>query len=142
MTVSYLWRKHALPSGKVPWHGRELDFTPEWLASMSDAFTAGALNIVPFTIEDTRWGPVDDPELIRGTVRSLQVVSDGLEAVVQVDELTDTIIDLDKEYPVGSRIISRYETPGSREYPAVFAMLYLTEHPGIPGLRPWQREPS
>lgn len=43
-----LWRKQVLPTGKVAF-GRELNFTPARLAGITDAFTAGALNMVPFT---------------------------------------------------------------------------------------------
>lgn len=140
MTDEFLWRKQVFPFGAIPWRGRELNFTPAYLGDMAEAFADGALEVVPLSAESDRGGFSGDPTLIRGEVRSLEVVSDGLDALAEVDAETDALLEADPEYPAAAQVIEHYRAAGTHPFPVVMRGLYLTRSPAITGLRPWTRE--
>jgi hypothetical protein len=139
--MTSLWRKHILPFMTIPYGNRKLEFTPAYLGGMAAAFAAGAMDVVPFSAEDPRWGPSGDPELLRGTVRAVEVVGDGMDALIEVaGTATDALLEADPATPTGVRIVERYRTAGGSEFPVILAMVYTTRAPVIAGLRPWTRE--
>ena len=144
--MTSLWRKQVLPLATIPWRGRELAFTPAYLADMAAAFAAGALDVVPFAFPGDR-DYSNDPALIRGEVRSLEVVADGMDAIIAVDaEMGAFLAELLRAGgaapDTGARIIERYQTTDGREFPVVLAGVYTTDAPVLTGLRPWKREPG
>lgn len=145
--MTALWRKQILPLGTIPWQDRELSFTPAYLGDMAAAFVARARDVVPFAAEIANGAFSNDPSLIRGVVRSLEVVADGMDAVVEVDAEVDALLDdallHAKPGPAtGARIIEHYRTWDGREFPVVLAGVYTTRAPSIISLRPWTREDS
>jgi hypothetical protein len=138
--VEFLWRKQVMPFGVVPWRGKELNFTPAYLNDIAAAFADGAFDLVPFMAENPEWGTSIDPALYRGPVCGLEVVGDGMDALVLVGAETDAWLDADKKRGAAARLIENYRTPG-RTFPVAMASLHATRSPGITMLRPWKREP-
>ena len=63
-------------------------FTPEYLSGLAEAFNEGAFDLVPFQLATVSGGHTHDPARWRGDVYGLEVVPDGLDALIMAtDEL-------------------------------------------------------
>jgi hypothetical protein len=142
MADEFLWRKQILPFGTIHWRDRELNFTPAYMCDIAAAFAGGAFDLVPFMAENPEWGPGGDPALYRGAVRGLEVVSDGMDALVLAGAETDAWLDADRELGAAPRLVENYRTTAGLVFPVAVMSLHATSAPGIAGLRPWTREPA
>jgi hypothetical protein len=139
--VTAHWRVQILPSGPVAYKGaRTLDFTREYRESIAAAFKAGALDVVPFTLGDTYAG---DPEALAGEVRGLEVVDDGMDAVIGVGQRADAAIRASLapgSPPLGAApgLMENYRTSGGEAYPVVLRHVLGTARPMLTGLRGWR----
>jgi len=135
------WRVQILPSGPVAYKGsRTLNFTREYRESIAEAFSAGALEIVPFAIGDTYAG---DPDSLAGEVRALEVTEDGMDAVIGVAQRADAAIRASlapggPPFGAAPGLIENYRTSGSKAFPVVLLHVLGTTRPMITGLRGWR----
>jgi hypothetical protein len=135
-----LWRVQILSSGTITIGDRTLDFTPGHREAIAEAFRAGALEVVPFTLGDTFTG---DPCSLSGEVRGLEVVEDGVDAVIAVSEWADEVIRdslRPGRLPVAAVpcLIENYLHPGGLPFPVVLLRVLGTTRPMITGLRGWR----
>jgi hypothetical protein len=131
----HLWRKQVLRTGAIDYHGRTLDFTREYLTDLADAFSAGALDLVPFLVSDTH---SNDPALCSGCVRQMEVVGDGLDAIIEVTDAADEVLRSDPLMESAPRIIEPYRWADGTEFPAVIQQILGTRQSILTGLRSWE----
>jgi hypothetical protein len=135
----YLWRKQILPFGMVEHAGREVVLDARLLGNLASAFSADALNLVPVLLDGGSGLASYDPALRAGRVCGLEVVSDGLDAMVAVELRADAIVSANPEIGGAPGICIDYQVPDGRRFPAVLRHIMVTGSPLIAGLRPWQR---
>lgn len=135
---SQVWRVQVLPLGTISYRDRELDFTSEYLADLVRAFDDGAFDVVPFVLAGEDGQHTNDPARWRGEVRGLEMVPDGLDAVVAVTADGGEVLRRTPALRAAPRIIEDYRGTDGRTFPAVIQHILGTSHPVITGLRPWQ----
>lgn len=133
-----LWRVQVLPLGTVSYGGRDLDFTREYLEHVVEAFDDGVFDCVPFQLAEAGGGHTSDPCRYRGDVRSLEVVADGLDAVIAATPEGDEAIRTAPGLAAAPRLIEGYRVADGRVFPVVLQHILGTARPVITGLRPWQ----
>ena len=134
----FLWRKQILPFGVIPWRDTELECT-SLSFDLAASFAEHPLDLVPFILS-TDGGY--DLTLCLGEVRALEVVSDGLDALVAVGREGDDLITADRALPVAAGIIKQYKAADGQEFAAVLRHLTATPSvtPALQRLRSWKRE--
>jgi hypothetical protein len=131
-----VWRKQVLALGNVEWRGRTLSFTREYLAGLVSAFDARAFDFVPFQLAaDVGYASLD-PTLNAGEVIGLEVVPEGLDALIAV---SSAFAAEPPALDVAVRIIEQFACPDGRVFPAVISLVYGTGR-SIMNLRPWRLE--
>ena len=134
-----LWRVQVLPSGPFTYKGgRTLDFTREYLDDIAGAFGARALDFVPFQLAESDNAHTSDPARYRGDVRALEVVSDGLDAVIEATPEGDEAIRTVPGLAAAPRLVEDYRATDGRAWPVVLHHVLGTTAPMITGLRGWQ----
>lgn len=135
-----LWRVQVLPLGTVRYRVRDLNLTPEYLEAIAEAFSAGVFDIVPFQIADMH---TNDPTCFRGEARELEVVADGMDAVIAATPEGDEAIRTTPGLAAAPRLFEDYRTADGRTWPVALQHILGTTQPIITGLRPWRElEPS
>jgi hypothetical protein len=137
-----LWSVQVLPSGTVTIGHRTPDFTREYREAIAEAFSARAVDYVPFMIGNS-YTYTSDPANCHGEVRSLEIVDDGMDAVIEVDREADAAIRVSLTPggpPFGAApcLIENYLHPGGLPFPVVLLRVLGTTQPMITGLRGWQ----
>jgi hypothetical protein len=135
MSAGRLWRKQVLRVGDIDYRGRTLSFTGQYLTDLADAFGAGAVDLVPFLISDTH---TNDPACYSGHVRQMEVVGDGLEAVIEVSAAADGTLRSDPQLDSAPRIIESYCRADGTEFSAVIQQILATRQSILTGLQPWE----
>jgi len=133
-----LWSAQLLPVGVVRYKSLEVNFTPGYLAAVVRAFDAGAVAVVPFQHVEPGGEPTADPGRCRGEVRSLEVVRDGLEMVVDVGPEGDLVLRNTPALRAAPRLVERYKTADGRVFLVVLQFVFATEKPVAQGLRPFR----
>jgi hypothetical protein len=134
-----LWRVQVLPSGPVAYKGsRALDFTREYLDNIAEAFGARVFDFVPFQLAENDNAHTSDPSRYRGEVRALEVVSDGLDAVIDATPEGDEAIRTSPDLAAAPRLVESYRTSCGRVFPVVLQHVLGTTAPMAAGLRGWQ----
>jgi hypothetical protein len=132
-----LWRVQVLPFGAVDYRGISLDFTREYLEAIAEAFAA-ALDCVPFMLAEADGAHTSDPDRYRGEIRSLEVVDDGLDAVIAATPEGDEAIRTTPGLAAAPRLIEGYRCADGRVFPVVMQHILGTTRPLITGLRSWR----
>lgn len=138
--MSVLWRKQILPFTTVLHRGRRLALTPAYLHVIAASFSAGAVDQVPFLVEDSRGQMSGDPSLCRGWVCRLEEVDDGMDAIVAVDGEGDALLAADPQLAAAPRLAEPFRVASGIEFPVALLSLHTTSRPLLTGLRPWRRE--
>jgi hypothetical protein len=146
--MSPLWRKHILPFGTLEYGKgdyshppRKLNFTPDYLAEIVASFNAKARELVAFTAEAAGGGLINDPERISGVVRNIEIVDDGVDAIIEVNATVDALLAKNTNEAVGVRLVENYYNDTQKiTYRVVLAGVYFARSPLLT-LRPWVREP-
>jgi hypothetical protein len=134
-----LWRVQVLPSGPFTYKGtRTLDFTREYLASIAEAFGARACDFVPFQLAEAGNAHASDPARYRGKVCALEVVADGLDALIAATLGGDEAIRTVPGLAAAPRLVEDYRTADRRTWPVALQHVLGTTAPMITGLRGWQ----
>jgi len=134
-----LWRVQVLPAGPFTYKGvRTLDFTRGYREAIAGAFDGGALDMVPFQLAESDNAHTNDPARYRGEVRALEVVSDGMDAVIEATPEGDEAIRTVPGLAAAPRLIENYYTTDDRPWPVVLQHVLGTTAPMITGLRGWR----
>jgi hypothetical protein len=135
-----LWRVQVLPLGPFSYRTRELDFTREYLEGIVAAFDGGAYDFVPFHLADSSGAGTSDPARYRGDVTALEVVSDGLDALIAATPEGDEAITTVPGPAAAPRLVENYRSSDGPAFPVAVQHVLGTTHPMITRLRPWKRE--
>jgi hypothetical protein len=134
-----LWRVQVLPAGTVSYKGRRtLDFTRGYREAIAEAFRAGAFDLVPFQLAEAGNAHTSDPARYRGEVTGLEVVEDGLDALIDATPEGDEAIRTTPGLAAAPRLIEDYRTSGGSTFPVVLQHVLGTTAPMITGLRGWR----
>jgi hypothetical protein len=133
-----LWRVQVLPSGPFTYKGLTLDFTREYREAIAEAFDAGACDFVPFQLAESDNAHTSDPSRYRGDVLALEVVSDGLDAVIEATPEGGEAIRTVPGLAAAPRLIEDYRCSDGSAFPVVLQHVLGTTAPMITGLRGWQ----
>lgn len=133
-----LFRKQVLPVGRVPYEGRYIDFSPDYLRRLERNFAAGAFDQVPFVLADEDNKHNQKPERFRGDVKGVEFTGDGLDFIVEVTDEGAKLIRDNPKLGVSARIVEEgrgLETP--RAVPAI-AHVCGTLDPVATRMRDWE----
>lgn len=133
-----LFRKTVLRVGRIPYEGRVLDFTKEYLAKVAQNFNAGAYEAVPFVLATDKNLHSMAPERVRGKVHGMELAGDRLDAIIELSEDGAQVVRDFPELGVSARIVE--EVPEHGRPKAVPAIQHVcgTLDPRFPGLGDWQ----
>lgn len=133
------YRKQLLPIGEVNYKGRRLQFTRDYLQGLIRSFKEQAFDAVPFQLAGDKNEHSNDPERRRGTVVGVELTSNGLDAIVELDEDGEKLI---KKYPdigVSARIYENYDRSDGKHWEAALQHVLATVDPHITGMKSWQK---
>jgi len=134
-----LWRVQVLPAGPFDYRGvRAMDFTREYLNGIAEAFGARAYDFVPFQLAEAGNARTSDPARYRGEVCALEVVTDGLDAVIAATPDGDEAIRAIPGLAAAPRLVEDYRTTDGRSWPVSLQHVLGTTAPMITGLRGWR----
>lgn len=132
------WKKQILPAGTITYKGRKITFDRDYFSGLIKSFKQQACGPVPFQLADAKNTHTNDPERRRGTVVDLEEASDGLYAVVELDEDGEKLV---KQYPdlgVSARIYENFERSDGNFFKAALQHVLGTLDPHVSGMHPWQ----
>jgi len=134
-----LWRVQILPAGTVSYKDRRtLDLTREYLDAIAVAFGARACDLMPFQVAEADNAHTSDPARYCGEVTRLEVVTDGLDVVIDATPEGDKAIRTIPGLAAAPRLIEDYRSSGGSTFPVVLQHVLGTTAPMITGLRGWQ----
>lgn len=134
-----LWRKQIIREGKIAYRGGEFDASPDYLDSVVASFRDRALGSVPFVFVDDKGAHSEAPERRRGKVIGLERTPDGIDALLQLSDDAEKLVEDDPEFGV-SVLIKHDRTTGEGKYhPAVLCHVAGTYDPVL-SLKPWTEE--
>jgi hypothetical protein len=99
------WRKQILPVGKVPYEGKDLEFSKDYLAKTVKAFNEGAYDQVAFQLADGENKHNLDPEKTRGEVSALELSDDGVYAIFDLSDEGAKLVSENPKLGVSCRIV-------------------------------------
>lgn len=132
------WRKKVLPVGQVRYKDRMLDFTPEYLKALADAFQDRAYDQVPFQIADAANTHTNDPERFRGEIVGVDVQPDGLYVTAKTTAAGSRLLANNPRLGVSARIVEGYERSDGQHYEVAMQHVLGTLDPRIPQLGSWE----
>lgn len=134
-----LWRVQVLPSGPFTYKGsRTLDFTLGYREAIAGAFDGRAYDFVPFQLAEAGNAHTSDPARYRGEVCALEVVTDGLDALIAATPEGDEAIRTVPGLAAAPRLVEDYRTADGKAFPVALQHVLGTTAPMITGLRGWQ----
>jgi hypothetical protein len=131
------WVKKVLPVGQISYKGRLLEFTPDYLKGLAEAFTSQAYDQVPFQLAPGDNSHTNDPERYRGQITAMDARPDGLYVTLSATEAGSQIIRENPQLGVSARIVEDYDRADGKFYPAAVQHVLGTLDPRIPGLGTW-----
>lgn len=135
------WRKQILPIGQLPYKGRTLDFTRDYINNLVAAYKDRAFDAVPFQLAPDDNSHSNAVDRAAGEIIGLEALEDGLYATVSASDKGAEIL---REHPnlgVSVRVVEDYQRNDgktSRSYPAALQHVLATWAPRIAGMKPWQ----
>lgn len=138
LTDERLWRVQVLPLGTISYRNREKTFDRGYLEAIVSAFDGDAYDRVSFQDGSTDGVHTNDPGRWRGDVRRLEVVPDGLDAVIAVTAEGDELIRTTPGLAAAPRLVEDYRRHDGREFRVAMQHVLATRTPMITGLRPWR----
>jgi hypothetical protein len=135
------WRKQILPIGQLPYKGRTLDFTRDYINNLVAAYKDRAFDAVPFQLAPDDNSHSNAVDRAAGEIIGLEALDDGLYATVSASDRGAEIL---REHPnlgVSVRVVEDYQRNDgktSRSYPAALQHVLATWAPRIAGMKPWQ----
>lgn len=132
------WEKRVLPVGSIDYMGRTLNFTPEYLAGLEQAFRSGAYDYVPFQLADHDNRHTNAVERFGGTIIDMRAKPDGLYVVLDPTPSGEKVLKENPYLGVSARIVEQYSRADGQFYPAAVQHVLGTHDPRITGLGPWQ----
>lgn len=127
------YRKQILPIGKVPYDGKELDFSKAYLEKTAAAFNQGAYDQVPFQLADPENRHNADPEKFRGELTALELADDGLYGVLDLSDEGAKLIEANPKLGVSARIVQDHA-----KGPAIQHVLGTLD-PVCTGMKAWEK---
>lgn len=124
-----LWRKQVLRPGSVEHKGQTLQFTDTALDRTIEKFVGGAMDSVPFVLADAANRHNDDPERVRGEVKTLDRQPDGLYATFELSDEGSALVERNPKLGASVRL-----TPDG-----VLKHVCGTLDPVVRGMRPWEK---
>jgi hypothetical protein len=122
----------------IEYKGKRITFDREYLSSLVSAFKQKACGAVPFQLADGDNKHTNDPLRRYGTVTDLELVADGLDAIVELDDDGEALVKKYKDLGVSARIYENYDRSDGRFFKAAVQHVLGTLDPHIVGMRPWQ----
>lgn len=132
------WRKQLLPLGSITYRGRKITFDRQYLSELVKSFKRQACPTVPFQLADADNKHTNDPERRRGTVVDLELAPDGLDAIIELDDGGEEIVEKYPDLGVSARIYENYERSDGNFFKAALQHVLGTLDPHVTGMRPWQ----
>jgi hypothetical protein len=126
------WRKQILPVGKVPYEGKDLEFSADYLAKTVKAFNEGAYDQVAFQLADGENKHNLDPEKTRGEVSALELSDDGVYAIFDLSDEGAKLVAENPKLGVSCRIVQDHP-----KGPAIQHVLGTLD-PRATGMKPWE----
>lgn len=127
------YRKQILPVGRVPYEGKELDFSKAFLEKAAKAFNQGAYDQVPFQLADPENRHNADPEKFRGELTALELADDGLYGVLDLSDEGAKLVEANPKLGVSARIVQDHP-----KGPAIQHVLGTLD-PVCTGMKPWEK---
>lgn len=133
------FRKQVLKVGSVQYKGRTLDFTRDYLRRLADHFKRGAFDQVPFLLVNEKNEHVEDPEKFRGEVKGFELSSDGLDAIIEMNDDGARLVRNNPRLGVSARIIeAALGGGGSPKFSPAIKHVAATLDPHVTGMRNWE----
>lgn len=136
---SGLWKKQILPTRKVNYKGRVLDFNRRYFTDLANSFKRRAFDQVPTQIADAANKHNNDPRNTGGELVDLAVENDGLYGIFRPNSAGAEVLDRNPKIGVSARILEGYERSDGAVFPKALQHVLLTVDPHIPGLKPWEK---
>lgn len=133
-----LYRKQVLRAGQFDYKGRTLDFSPEYIAKIAQAFRDKAYDTVPFMLADEQNRHTMDPKNYAGDVVGLEVTEDGLDALVSLSEEAAALVRDQPSFGVSVRLLEDLQRGDGAAFPVALQHVLGTFDPRMTGMRPWQ----
>lgn len=138
-----LWRKRLLPVDDIHYEGRTLQFTPEYLKGLEQAFAARAYDYVPLQLADARNTHTNAVERFGGRIVDMRhdphgEDGPGLYITLSPTERGEKLLRDNPYLGVSARIVEQYARADGKFYPAAVQHVLATHDPRITGLGPWQ----
>lgn len=124
-----LWRKQVLRPGSVEHKGQTLQFSQTAFDRTIEKFVGGAMDSVPFVLANAANRHNDDPERVRGEVKTLDRQADGLYATFELTDEGSALIERNPKLGASVRL-----TPDG-----VLKHVCGTLDPVVQGMKPWEK---
>lgn len=143
----HLWRKQVIRHGDFRYRDpntgeeRTLHFTPDYTASLAQAYREAAYDAVPLQFADASNAHTNAVEATRGEILGMEPSSDGtgLDAIVRLSDDGEKAIRNYPKLPVSVRIIENLDRADGKRWPAAVQHVLATWDPRITGMSPWER---
>lgn len=132
------WEKRVLPVGSIDYQGRTLNFTPQYLRELEQAFRSGAYDYVPFQLADHDNRHTNAVDRFGGRIVDMKARDDGLYVVLDPTPSGEAVLRDNPYLGVSARIVEQYARADGKFYPAAVQHVLGTHDPRIVGLGPWQ----
>ncbi|MCW2902588.1 MAG: hypothetical protein JWO67_4853 [Streptosporangiaceae bacterium] len=135
------WRKQILPIGELPYKGRKLQFTRDYINNLVTAYKDKAFDAVPFQLAPDDNSHSNAVDRAAGEIIGLEATDDGLYATVSASEKGADILRAHPNLGVSVRVVEGYERNDgktTRSYPAALQHVLATWAPRIAGMKPWE----
>ena len=132
------WEKRVLPVDTITYQGRQLNFTPQYLKGLEQAFRNRAYDYVPFQLADAENKHTNAVDRFAGTVIDMQARPDGLWITLDPTPSGEHLLKENPYLGVSARIVEQYARADGQFYPAAVQHVLATHDPRITGLGPWR----
>lgn len=136
------WLKEILRAGDLHYQGGTYKIDTDYLDSVVTSFNDKAIKRVPFQLADADNRHTQAPERRKGFIEGLRRNGESLEAIIDLDEDANQIVETDASFPVSVLINHNRTTGEGREFPAVLSHVLGTYDPVLTDLSDWVRLPE
>lgn len=137
------WRKQILPYREINYTDRtgtrKLKFDRRYLAELVDSFKRGAFPQVPFQLANAANQHTNDPERFRGELCDLELTSDGLFGVFDINEDGAKVLSNNPKLGVSARILEGFERSDGQRFSRAMQHVLGTLDPKVHDQKPWEK---
>lgn len=136
------WLKEVLRAGDLHYQGGTYPISTDYLDSVVAAYDAKAIKRVPFQLAGPNNEHDQRPERRRGFIEGLRRNGDSLEAVIDLEDEANHIVETDTSFPVSVLINHDRTTGEGKHFDAVLTHVLGTYDSVLTDLGDWVRLPE